>query len=63
MVKNEDYWRGAEYPMMDEIVFNFIPDDNTRLNAIKTGDYHIGEVLPVQVAGNGRQSEWQGLAD
>ncbi len=49
VVKNEDYWRGADYPKMDEIVFNFIPDDNTRLNALKTGDYHIGEILPVQV--------------
>jgi len=49
VVKNDDYWRGAEYPKMDEIVFNFIPDDNTRLNALKTGDYQIGEILPVQV--------------
>lgn len=49
VVKNDDYWRGAEYPKVDEIVFSFIPDDNTRLNAIKTGDYQIGEILPLQV--------------
>lgn len=49
VVKNDDYWRGAEYPKVDEIVFSFIPDDNTRLNALKTGDYQIGEILPLQV--------------
>lgn len=49
VVKNDDYWRGADYPLADEIVFSFIPDDNTRLNALKTGDYNIGEILPLQV--------------
>ncbi len=49
VVKNADYWRGDEYPYIDEIVFSFIPDDNTRLNALKTGEYNVGEILPVQV--------------
>jgi peptide/nickel transport system substrate-binding protein len=49
VVKNTDYWRGDQYPNIDEIVFSFIPDDNTRLNALKAGDYNIGEILPVQV--------------
>jgi peptide/nickel transport system substrate-binding protein len=49
VVKNENYWRGPEYPMVDEMVFSFLPDDNTRLNAIKTGEYNIGEILPLQV--------------
>ncbi len=49
IVKNDNYWRGDPYPNIDEIVFSFIPDDNTRLNALKTGEYHIGEILPVQV--------------
>jgi peptide/nickel transport system substrate-binding protein len=49
VVKNENYWRGPDYPKIDEIVFNFIPDDNTRLNALKTGDYQIGDILPLQV--------------
>ena len=49
VVKNENYWRGTEYPKVDEIVFSFIPDDNTRLNALKTGKYDIGEILPLQV--------------
>jgi len=49
VVKNENYWRGSDYPKVDEIVFSFMPDDNTRLNALKTGEYHIGEILPLQV--------------
>ena len=49
VVKNDNYWRGPEYPMVDEIVFSFLPDDNTRLNALKTGEYNIGEILPLQV--------------
>ena len=49
VVKNDNYWRGSDYPKMDEIVFSFIPDDNTRLNALKTGQYDIGEILPLQV--------------
>ena len=49
VVKNDNYWRGSDYPKVDEIVFSFIPDDNTRLNALKTGDYNIGEILPLQV--------------
>ncbi len=49
VVKNDNYWRGDSYPEIDEIVFSFIPDDNTRLNALKTGEYNVGEILPVQV--------------
>ncbi|MBK8799552.1 MAG: hypothetical protein IPM07_26055 [Anaerolineales bacterium] len=47
--KNTDYWRGDEYPMIDEIVFSFIPDPNTRVNALKAGEYDIGQILPNQV--------------
>ncbi|HRW49628.1 MAG TPA: peptide ABC transporter substrate-binding protein [Caldilinea sp.] len=47
--KNPNYWRGADYPKLDEIVFNFIPDPNTRLNALKAGEYDIGQILPNQV--------------
>ncbi|MCG6958231.1 MAG: peptide ABC transporter substrate-binding protein [Gemmatimonadetes bacterium] len=49
VVRNDDYWRGAEYPRIDEIVWSFIPDDNTRLNAIKSGGYHWSQIQPVQV--------------
>jgi peptide/nickel transport system substrate-binding protein len=42
VVKNPDYWRGPQYPMLDEIVFNFIPDNNTRLNAMKSKEDDLG---------------------
>jgi peptide/nickel transport system substrate-binding protein len=50
VTRNEDYWRGANYPGLDEIVWSFIPDNNTRLNAIKTGRYHFARIEPTQVA-------------
>jgi peptide/nickel transport system substrate-binding protein len=49
VVKNEDYWRGPEYPKLDEIIFSFIPDPNTRLNGLKAGEYDLGQILPNQV--------------
>jgi peptide/nickel transport system substrate-binding protein len=50
VVRNDDYWRGSEYPRIDEIVFQFLPDTNTRLNAMLTGDYHWGQIEPTQVS-------------
>ena len=50
VVRNDDYWRGPEYPRIDEVVWAFIPDSNTRLNAMKAGQYHYGQVDPVQVS-------------
>jgi peptide/nickel transport system substrate-binding protein len=49
VVRNEDYWRGPEYPAIDEIVWSFIPDSNTRLNAMKAGQYHYARLEPTQV--------------
>lgn len=49
VVRNDNYWRGKAYPKIDEIVWAFIPDANTRLNALKSGQYHFGRILPVQV--------------
>jgi peptide/nickel transport system substrate-binding protein len=49
VVRNEDYWRGPEYPAIDEIVWSFIPDSNTRLNALKAGQHHFGQIEPTQV--------------
>ncbi|MBM4188066.1 MAG: peptide ABC transporter substrate-binding protein [Gemmatimonadetes bacterium] len=49
VVRNDRYWRGADLPAIDEIVWAFIPDANTRLNALKAGRYHFGRILPVQV--------------
>jgi peptide/nickel transport system substrate-binding protein len=49
VVKNDDYWRGPEYPRIDEIVWSFIPDSNTRMNAMIGGRYHYGRLEPTQV--------------
>jgi peptide/nickel transport system substrate-binding protein len=49
VVRNDDYWRGPAYPAIDEIVWSFIPDSNTRLNALKAGRYHFGQIEPTQV--------------
>jgi len=47
--RNVQYWRGSQYPQIDEIVWAFIPDSNTRLNAMKSGAYHYGQIEPTQV--------------
>ena len=49
VVRNDRYWRGPEFPKVDEIVWSFIPDANTRLNALKAGQAHFGRILPTQV--------------
>ena len=49
VVRNDDYWRGADYPRIDEIVWSFVPDVTTRLNAMKAGQYHYGQLVPTQV--------------
>jgi peptide/nickel transport system substrate-binding protein len=41
VVKNPNYWRPG-YPKLDEIIFNFIPDTNTRLNAMKSKEDELG---------------------
>jgi peptide/nickel transport system substrate-binding protein len=50
VVRNDDYWRGADYPAIDEVVWAFIPDSNTRLNAMKAGRYDYARIEPTQVA-------------
>ena len=55
VVRNEDYWRGPGKPAIDEIVWSFLPDQNTRLNAMRAGQYHYARLEPTQV------SEVQGL--
>lgn len=50
VVRNPDYWRGKEFPGIDEIVWAFIPDNNTRLLALKSGRYDWGRIQPTQVS-------------
>jgi peptide/nickel transport system substrate-binding protein len=42
VVRNDEYWRGPEYPRIDEIVWSFIPDSNTRLNTMRARQYQPG---------------------
>ena len=49
VVRNDDYWRGPEYPTIDEIVWSFLPDSNTRLNALRAQQHHFGQIEPTQV--------------
>ena len=47
VVRNDDYWRGPEYPAIDEVVWTFIPDSNTRLNAMKAEQYDYARLEPI----------------
>jgi len=40
---NENYWRGR--PILDEIHFIIVPDDETQMAAIQTGDTDVGVFL------------------
>lgn len=50
VVRNDDYWRGPDVPAIDEIVWSFLPDANTRLNAMRAGQYHYARLQPTHVA-------------
>ncbi|MBX7186867.1 MAG: peptide ABC transporter substrate-binding protein [Vicinamibacteria bacterium] len=50
VVRNPEYWRGKDFPKIDEIVWAFIPDNNTRLLALKSGRYDWGRIQPTQVS-------------
>ena len=50
VVRNDDYWRGDTLPAIDEIVWSFVPDNNTRFNAMKAGQHDWARILPTQVA-------------
>lgn len=41
VVKNPHYWRPNE-PKLDEIIFNFIPDNNTRLTSMQSKQFDLG---------------------
>lgn len=49
VVRNDAYWRGPDYPRIDEIVWSFVPDLNTRLNAMKAGRFHYAQLVATQV--------------
>lgn len=44
IVKNEDYW--GELVKVDEVVFQVIPEDSTRIAMLETGEAHISDQVP-----------------
>ncbi|MGQ0735560.1 MAG: peptide ABC transporter substrate-binding protein [Acidobacteriota bacterium] len=40
------YWRGAELPKIRQILFRFIPNTNTRINQLKSGEVHLVAMFP-----------------
>jgi peptide/nickel transport system substrate-binding protein len=40
------YWRGDEYPRIGRLLFKFIPNTNTRINQLKSGEVHVVALVP-----------------
>jgi peptide/nickel transport system substrate-binding protein len=40
------YWRGAGYPKIERILFRFIPNTTTRVNALRAGEVHLAALVP-----------------
>jgi peptide/nickel transport system substrate-binding protein len=40
------YWRGDEYPRIRRLMFKFIPNTNTRINQLKSGEVHVVALVP-----------------
>jgi peptide/nickel transport system substrate-binding protein len=40
------YWRGDEYPKIKKILFKFIPNTNTRINQLESGEVHVIALVP-----------------
>jgi peptide/nickel transport system substrate-binding protein len=42
----KDYWRGAQYPKIERILFRFIPNTTTRVNGLRAGEVHLVALVP-----------------
>src|SRR5438876_2527533 len=40
------YWRGDEYPRIRRVMFKFVPNTNTRINQLKSGEVHVVALIP-----------------
>ena len=40
------YWRGDDYPKIRQLLFKFIPNTNTRINQLKSGEVHVVALVP-----------------
>ncbi|MDQ3693911.1 MAG: ABC transporter substrate-binding protein [Chloroflexota bacterium] len=51
LAKNDAYWNPREVPNVDEFIFRVLPDENTAVQALTTGEVDILEgIPPAQVA-------------
>lgn len=41
-----DYWRGSEYPHIRQIMFRFLSNENTRIQALRAGEANLVGPLP-----------------
>ena len=45
--RNENYWRGEEFPYLDRIVWRFITDKSAAAAALEAGEVHISTFLGI----------------
>jgi peptide/nickel transport system substrate-binding protein len=41
-----NYWRGSQYPHIEQILFRFVPNTNTRINLLKNKEVHLVAMFP-----------------
>jgi peptide/nickel transport system substrate-binding protein len=41
-----DYWRGSQYPFIDQLVFRFLTNQNTRIQSLAAGEVQLVGTLP-----------------
>jgi peptide/nickel transport system substrate-binding protein len=44
--KVSNYWRGADYPRINRILFRFVSNTTTRINLLKSGEVHVVALVP-----------------
>lgn len=42
----DDYWRGPNLPNIRRIMFKFVPNTNTRINQLRSGEVHVVALVP-----------------
>lgn len=47
IAKFDDYYKDGK-PHLDEVIYQFYSDENTRMNAVKTGDVDIADYVPAR---------------
>jgi peptide/nickel transport system substrate-binding protein len=40
------YWRGDQFPKIRQLMFRFVPNTNTRINQLKSGEVHVAALVP-----------------